>query len=388
MPKPPPTLLFALACGLLVANVSFPQPLLGLIAADFAISTARSGGVVTMTQVGYAAGLLLIAPLGDLLDRRRLIAAMMGLSALGLILAALAQGIAPLLAAMAALGGLAVGIQLMVAYSAQLAEPAQRGRVVGIVTSGVVLGILAARSGAGGLADLVGWRSAYWTAAALNGLVAILLWRMTPGEVRAPAEACYLRLLLSVFRLFREEPALRLRAAFAALIFGAASILWSTLAMSLTTSPNALSHTQVGLFGLSGLAGAVAAVWAGRLADRGWANRAAGCAMLVLTLAWTLVVQAPQSLWAVAAGVVLIDAAVQIVHVTSQTALYALRPDARSRLVAAYMLFYSIGGGVGAIAATTAYANLGWGGVCALGAAFSWLALLLWSIAAGKARSG
>jgi predicted MFS family arabinose efflux permease len=184
--------------------------------------------------------------------------------------------------------------------------------------------------------------------------------------------------LRSVFQLYLTERTLRVRGTFALLIFAAFSVLWTAMVLPLSAPPLSLSHTQTGLFGLAGVAGALAAARAGRLADQGLGNRTTGIALVLLTLSWLPTAFVESSLLAMVVGVVLLDFAVQAVHVTNQSLIFAARPDAQSRLVGAYMCFYSVGSGIGAITATYTYAHFGWGAVCLLGAAFSGIALLYW----------
>jgi len=372
-------LLFAAAAGLSVANIYFAQPLLDAMARDFSISPASIGIVVTLTQIGYAAGLVLIVPLGDRLDRRRLIVGQGLLSALGLTAVALAPTAAFLLAGMVAVGLFAVVVQVLVAYAASLAAPAERGQVVGRVTSGVVLGILFARFVAGLLADLGGWRLVYLVSAVVTLLVAGLLWRILPRHAAPSGAPSYPRLLRSLVTLFAEEPVLRLRAMFALLIFASFSVLWTALVLPLGAPPLSLSHTQIGLFGLAGVAGALAAGRAGQLADRGHAQRTTGVALALMLAAWLPIALLGTSLYLLILGVVVLDFAVQAVHVTNQSLIFAVRPAARSRLVAGYMVFYSIGSAAGSIASTMTYAAAGWPGVCALGAAISAAALAVFA---------
>lgn len=373
------TALFAVACGISVANVYFAQPLLADLGSEFAISPAAVGAVVTLTQIGYGLGLFFIVPLGDLLDPRRLLTAQLLLLAAALVLVATATTAAVLLASMVAVGLLAVVTQSLVACAASLAEPARRGRVVGAVTSGVVTGILLARTVSGLLTDLAGWRSVYFTSAALTCAAALALSRFIPPRDTPAPVLGYGRLLASTVRLFAHEPLLRLRALFALLVFAAFSTLWSSVALALSDPPISLSPTSIGAFGLLGAVGALAAQAAGRLNDRGHASRTTGSGLALLTLSWLPLAFTRHSLWALAAGVILLDLAVQAVHVTNQSLIHALRPDAGSRLIGGYMVFYSAGSAIGAIAATALYAASGWGAVCALGAGFSGLALALWA---------
>ncbi|UVL48204.1 MFS transporter [Pseudomonas moraviensis] len=372
------TFLFAITCAMAVANVYFAQPLLESMAASLSVSPGTIGIVVTATQAGYAVGLLFIVPLGDLLNRKKLILTQMLLSAVALCAVGLAQDWGMLLGAMVLVGLMAVVVQVVVAYAATLASPEQRGEAVGTVTSGVVLGILLARFVSGAVADVAGWRGVYFVSAALMVAMALVLFRTMPASAKPPAQGSYWKLLGSVFELYLTERTLRVRGTFALLIFAAFSVLWTSMVLPLSAPPLSLSHTQIGLFGLAGVAGALAAARAGRLADQGLGNRTTGVALALLTLSWLPTAFVESSLLAMVVGVVLLDFAVQAVHVTNQSLIFAARPDAQSRLVGAYMCFYSVGSGLGAIAATYTYAHFGWVAVCLLGAGISVVALLYW----------
>jgi predicted MFS family arabinose efflux permease len=372
-------LLFAAACGLSVANIYYAQPLLDAMARDFAISPASIGLVVTVTQVGYALGLLFIVPLGDFLDRRRLIVMQSVASALALAAVGFAPTASILLAGMVVVGLLAVAVQVLVAFAASLAPPAERGKIVGTVTSGVVLGILLARFVAGLLADLGGWRLVYLVSAVMTLLMAILLLRVLPHHKAENPATSYPKLLSSTVMLFVEEPVLRVRAVIAMLIFATFSVLWTSMVLPLSAPPFSLSHTEIGMFGLAGVAGAITAGRAGYLADRGWSQWTTGVSLVLMVAAWIPISMTGVSLWALIAGVVILDLAVQAVHVTNQSMILAVRPAAGSRLIGAYMVFYSIGSASGSIASTMVYAWAGWPGVCILGAATSSVALLFWA---------
>ncbi|MDF0731330.1 MFS transporter [Pseudomonas entomophila] len=372
------TLLLSAACALAVATVYFAQPLLEAMAASLAVPTRLIGLVVGATQAGYALGLLLIVPLGDLFDRKRLIIGQLLLSALALLAVGLAQAWAALLAAMGMVGLMAVVVQVMVAHAATLATPAQQGQAVGTVTSGVVLGILLARLVAGGGADLVGWRGVYFAAAGLALGMALWLWRVMPSARPVARRQGYLALLGSVLELYRHDRLLRQRGVLALLVFAAFSVLWSSLVLPLSVAPWRLSPAQVGLFGLAGIAGALAASRAGGLADKGLGQRTTGLALGLLTLSWLPIGFAGQSLLALVLGVVLLDLAVQAVHVTNQSLLLAGRGEMASRLVGAYMCCYSVGSGVGAVAASWLYGQWGWMAVCGLGAGISAGAWVYW----------
>ncbi|MGO4272705.1 MFS transporter [Paenibacillus sp. TAF58] len=374
------TLLLAIASGLAVANIYFAQPLLDTIAAEFSISHSFIGIIITITQICYALGLLFLVPLGDLLDRRRLVIRMLLFSVLALFTVSIAHTSAVLLGGMAVVGLLAVVVQVLVAFAATLAAPADRGRMVGLVTSGVVIGILLARTIAGILTDLAGWRAVYDVSAILTLLMAIVLFRMLPHQDRVKAPLSYPQLLHSMVTLFIQEPMLRIRAIICMLIFAVFSILWTSLVLPLSTPPLSLSHTVIGSFGLAGVAGALAAAKAGHLADRGLGQRTTGIALVLLLGSWLPISFTEHSLWALLIGVVVLDLAVQAVHVTNQSMILNIRPEARSRLTAGYMIFYSIGSAVGSISSTAVYAHAGWIGVCLLGASVSALALLFWAL--------
>ncbi|MFB6888504.1 MFS transporter [Kitasatospora sp. NPDC056327] len=375
--------LLSVASGLAVANVYYAQPLLDLVADDLGIARATVGLVGTLTQAGYAAGLVLLVPLGDHLDRRRLITAQLGLSVVALAAVAVAPSAPLMLLAMAAVGVLAVVAQVMVAHAASLAGPADRGRVVGTVTSGIVVGILLARTVAGTIGDLAGWRAVYVVSAVATGAAAVVLATALPAERhhRGPGgreRIHYPRLVGSVFTLFAREPVLRVRATLALLVFTAVTVLLTPMVLPLAAPPFALSHTEIGLFGLAGAAGALGAGHAGRQADRGRAGRTLAIGLTAMLVSWPMAALLPHSVWWLVVAMVVIDYGLQSVHVVNQHLLYQVRPEARSRLTAGYMLFYSVGCGAGAILSTVVYEHAGWTAVCVLGGGVSLLALAFW----------
>ncbi|WP_255314310.1 MFS transporter [Bacillus sp. FJAT-26390] len=372
-------LLFAVASGLSVANIYYAQPLLDKIASEFGIHHSAVGMIITITQICYALGLLLLVPLGDLLDPRKLVVSLLLLSVMALFTVGIAPTRIVMLAGMAVVGLFAVVVQVLVSFAASLAKPADRGRTIGFVTSGVVIGILLARTVAGVLTDIAGWRTVYFVSAALTLFMAIAMFRVLPRRKRQNAAIAYPQLLRSVFMLLAQEPVLRIRAVIALLIFIAFSTLWTSLVLPLSAPELSLSHTVIGSFGLAGVAGALAAARAGQLADRGLGQRTTGIALVILIGSWLPISLTEHSLWALVVGVIALDFAVQAVHVTNQSMILSVRPDARSRLTAGYMIFYSIGSALGSIASTLVYAQAGWIGVCLLGASVSVLALLFWA---------
>jgi predicted MFS family arabinose efflux permease len=371
--------LFAIASGLSVANVYYAQPLLDALARDFGISHAAVGGVITATQLGCALALLFLVPLGDRVDRRRLMAMQMLALTFALVAVGMAQSTLALLAGMLAVGLLGTAMtQGLIAYAASAAAPHEQGQVVGTAQGGVFIGLLLARVFAGGVSDLAGWRGVYFCAALLMLGIAIPLWRRLPILPPASRTLSYPRLLASMLTLLRQEKVLQVRGMLALLMFAAFNIFWSALVLPLSAPPYNFSHTLIGAFGLAGVVGALAAARAGQWADRGYARRTSGLALLVLLLAWWPLSLMDVSLWALVMGIVLLDLGGQALHVTNQSLIFRTRPDAHSRLVGLYMMFYAVGSGLGAISTTVTYARFGWQGVCLLGASVSLLALVFW----------
>lgn len=375
--------LFAGASGLSVANVYYAQPLLDALAADFTIGRAAIGGVVTATQIGCALALLLLVPLGDLVDRRRLMLVQSLALAATLIAVGFASASAVLIAGMLGTGLLGTAMtQGLVSYAASASASHERGRVVGAAQGGVVIGLLLARVLAGFVGDVAGWRGVYFLSAATMLALAALLACKLPALAPASPRIGYPRLIASLFGLLRDERVLQIRGMLAMLMFAAFNIFWSALALPLSAPPYTLSHTAIGAFGLVGALGAFAAARAGHWADRGFGQPTSAAALALLLASWLPLAFMPMSLWALVLGIVLLDAGGQAIHVTNQSMIFRARPDAHSRLIAAYMLFYSVGSGLGAIASTAVYATHGWRGVCMLGAAVSAAALIFWAATA------
>ncbi len=379
-------LLFAIACGLSVANVYYAQPLLDALGAEFAIDQAGVGLLFGATQAGCALALLLVVPLGDLLERRRLMFVQLLLLVLSLLLVGFAGDALGLALGLLGLGLLGTAMtQGLLAYAAALAAPGERGRVVGAAQSGVVIGLLLARTLAGLLADLGGWRSVYLVSATAMAALGLLLWRVLPA---APANALglsYRQLLGSMFVLLASQRTLQVRGLLGLLMFAAFGVFWSSLALLLSAPPHALSHSAIGAFGLVGALGALGAARAGSLADRGHAQPLSGAALLLLLLSWLPLGLGADSLLALVLGVLLLDLAGQAIHVLNQSLVFAIDPRAHSRLVGCYMLFYATGSGLGASAGTAMYAWAGWHAVSLLGAAISLVALLFWWLTRGEA---
>ncbi|MFZ4512150.1 MAG: MFS transporter [Geothrix sp.] len=381
----PLVLIMAAATGLAVASNYFAQPLLPTLAVDLHLSTAQAGGIVTTAQLGYATGLLFIVPLGDLFERRALITLMSVLSAAGLLTVALAPNLTLVLVGTALTGLFSVVAQILVPYAATLASPDQRGKVVGTVMSGLLLGILFARTVAGALTSLGTWRTVYFVGAGAMVGVAFVLRRALPKH-HQPVDLSYFRLILSIFALFREEPVLRLRALLGAAAFGTFSVFWTSMAFLLAGPPHRLSPSSIGLFGLVGAAGALAASSAGRLADRGKGHWATGGGLALLLVSWVPLALVGRSMGLFLAGVLLLDFAIQGIHISNQAAIYRIRPEARNRLTAAYMTSYFLGGAAGSLASAAAFSRFGWLGVVVVGAAFSASGGVAWLLARGGAQ--
>ena len=373
-------LLMATATGLAVASNYYAQPLLHTIAQELGLSMSSSGTVVITAQLSYGAGLLLLVPLGDLFEQRRLIVSMTVLSALGLLLSAFAPSLTLLLLGTAVTGLFSVSAQVLVPMAASLTDPQSRGRVVGTLMSGLLLGILLARTVAGTLSSAGDWRTIYLLAAALMFISAIALYCALPNHHQS-AGLSYPKLLGSVFRLFVEEPVLRLRALLGLLTFSLFALFWTPLAFLLALPPYGYSDAVIGLFGLAGAVGAVAANWAGRMADRGKGQQATTAGLLVLLACWLPMAFAGSSLAALLIGVLALDFAVQLVHVSNQNAVFQIRPAARNRLNAGYITCYFIGGALGSLAGAQTYPVYGWEGIVMVGAVIATLTLAVWGYA-------
>ncbi|KFE68058.1 Major facilitator superfamily (MFS_1) transporter [Hyalangium minutum] len=366
--------LMAGASGMAAANLYYNQPLLGDIGRELGAMGSALGWVPTMTQVGYAAGMLLIVPLGDSLERRRVIVTMTVLVSLALMGAALAPSLAWMVAASFAVGITTVVPQLLVPFAAHLAPPAERGRVVGTVMSGLLIGILLSRTAAGFIGTHLGWRAMFWIGAGLMLVMAGVLRLALPSQ-EAVAAMPYGALLRSIGGLVREEPVLRLHSLLGALTFGSFGAFWATLALYLQSLPEHYGPQTAGLFGAVGVVGAAAAPLVGRYADVRGDRKINALAIGVLLASFVVLALLGQWLWGIALGVILLDLGAQSNHISNQTRVYSLRPEARSRLNTVYMVTYFVGGAAGAWLGTSAWVRFGWTGVCLVGGGFALVAL-------------
>lgn len=356
----------AVACGVSVANIYYGQPLLHAIAVDMGVGSATAGLVVTGSQVGYAAGLALLVPLGDILTRRRLIPAVLAATAVAMVGMAAAPTAGALIAMAVPVGVGSVVAQILVPMAAGLADDGARGHVVGVVMAGLLMGILGARTVAGLVAEVAGWRAVFVLGAALIGLLALVLGRMLPGEGPRP-RLRYLALQRSTLAIAAQEPLLRRRTLVGALGMAAFSAFWTTMAFVLGRQPYDYGDARIGLFGLVGVAGAVVGVFAGRLVDRGRSATTSAAFASALTAAFIVMMLADTHVSAMILGVLLLDVAVQGMQITNQSLVYGLRGDARSRITSFYMVGYFTGGAAGSAGGAVTYAWFGWTGVCVLG---------------------
>lgn len=370
-------LLMSVATGLAVASNYYAQPLLDTIARAFDLSASSAGFIVTAAQLGYAAGLLFLVPLGDMFERRMLIVSMTLLAAGGMLITASSQSLTMMIIGTALTGLFSVVAQILVPLAATLASPEKRGKVVGTIMSGLLLGILLARTVAGLLASLGGWRTVYWVASVLMVIMALALWRGLP-KVKQENHLNYPQLLASVFSLFTRDKLLRTRAVLGCLTFANFSILWTSMAFLLAAPPFDYSEGVIGLFGLAGAAGALGARPAGGLADKGKSHMTTSAGLVLLLLSWAAIWYGHVSVLALIVGILVLDLTVQGVHITNQTVIYRVKPDARNRLTAGYMTSYFIGGAAGSLISASAWQHAGWTGVCAIGAIVAAINLLVW----------
>jgi predicted MFS family arabinose efflux permease len=377
--------LFAVACGIAAANLYYAQPLLPLISHELDAGSGATALVVTAAQVGYGVGLALIVPLGDILIRRRLVPGVLLVAAAALFVSSAAPDVPVLAAAVAVAGICSVAAQILVPYAAELATEAHRGRVVGTVMSGLLIGILLARTFSGLIADVAGWRTVYVVAGSMVLVMAGILARRLPAEHQRPAMV-YRELLGSVVHFMRTEPLLRRRAAIGALVFATFNVIWTSLAFLLAGPPYHDSEAVIGLFGLLGAAGAAAAAFSGRLADRGHERWVSGCSLALVLASMGLLALGSHRLWALIIGILFADLGIQAVHIQNQQLIFALHPSARSRLNTGYMVTYFVGGALGSAATGVTWSAGGWPAVVLLGVGFAGAGLLVWAL--GEIASG
>lgn len=361
--------LLAVTTGAVVANLYYVQPLLDLMADAFDVSGGTAALLVTGSQVGYVAGVVLLVPLGDVVERRRLISVLL----LGLAVASVVAAAAPTFAVLAlsfvVIGVLAAVAQIVVPLASTLAGPGERGRVVGTVMSGLLIGVLAARTASGLLTEVGGWRLVFAISAVIMLALFVLLSQALP-PVPPTEPVSYRRALRSVLELVAQEPLLRQRMALGAFGFAGFSVLWTSIAFLLSDPPYGYDEGVIGLFGLAGIVGVLVAPLAGRLADRGHGRGALNTFLVVVPISWALLAWlGGSSVLGLVVGIVLLDAGIQGAHISNQAAIYRLRPEVRSRVTTAYVVSFFLGGVVGSLLAAVLYGAGGWGAICAVGVA-------------------
>ncbi|MGA3347656.1 MAG: MFS transporter [Candidatus Sulfotelmatobacter sp.] len=388
-PSPPATdiksvhvWLMAFCVGAVVANIYYIQPLLSTIAATFRISVPKVGSVAMLTQLGGALGMLIFVPLGDTKERRRLIVSLLLAECVCLALMATAQNFVWLALAAFGIGVTTATVHVVVPFAAQLASAARRGATVGAVLSGLLFGILLARTFSGLMGAWLGWRSIYWVGSGLMLLLAVLIRSGLP-ESRPDLQLSWLSLIRSTFGLIRSQPVLRESAALGAILFCSFNAFWTTLVFFLQTPPYHYGSAVAGLFGLVGAVGAFCAPFVGHMADRYGARRNVLVSLLVVLLSFVVMYFFGRHLSGLIAGVILLDIGVQSGHVSNQTRIYGLLPEARSRLNMVYMVCYFTAGALGSYAGSVVWQRFGWAGVCVLGCA---LLMIGCAIYAGAGR--
>lgn len=371
-------ILLAVASGLTAANLYYVQPLAGPISAEIGLSPSAAGLTVTLTQLGYGLGLLLLVPLGDMLENRRLTLALLGLAASGLIAASASSQALPFLAASLSIGLGTVAVQVLVPYAAHLAPAESRGRAVGNVMSGLMLGIMLARPVAGLISEFSSWQSVFlFSAGAMLILMAVIA-KALPQR-RPSTRMSYMTLLKSMVKLVVQTPLLRHRAMYHAALFASFSAFWTTVPLLLSSPEYGLSQGGIALFSLVGAAGAIATPIAGRIADQGHSRIATACAMSLVALAFPLSLIAPSgSAWSVGVlllSALLLDFGVAANLTLGQRAIFSLGAEIRSRLNGLYMATFFIGGALGSAVGAWCYANGKWLWVSGFGVSLPVLAL-------------
>ena len=384
LPSPPPSRpigaalvwLMALTCGLVVANIYYNQPLLAAIGRTFGLSDSSASLTATATQVGYTLGMLFVVPLGDMLERKRLILLMLAGAAACLALAAFAPSFGVLAGASILIGVCSAVPQLLLPMAAHLAPEADRGRIVGRIMSGLLIGILASRTVSGYVGAHLGWRAMFEIAAGLMlALGALLAWRLP--QDRPHFAGSYGSLMKSLLTLTRDLAPLRRSALVGGLLFAAFSVFWTTLAFYLEGPAYHYGSAVAGFFGLIGAVGALAAPLAGKAADTRGPDFAIGVGTLLALVAYAVLGLGGGYLAGLVLGVILLDVGVQAAHISNQTRIFSLVPEARSRLNTVYMTGYFTGGSLGSVAGGLAWVHGGWPGVCLLGAGFAGAAYLV-----------
>ncbi|MBN8853322.1 MAG: MFS transporter [Sphingobacteriales bacterium] len=376
----------AVCTGLIVANIYYCQPLIVLISKSFGVAESEAGKVAFFTQAGYALGLLFFVPLGDKLERKGQILWMTGCAVLSLAFAAVAPSLWSLEIACLLIGATSVIPQLILPMAAHLASPARTGKVIGSIMSGLLIGILLSRTLSGLVGAWLGWRGMFWVAAGLSFIMLVIMRRAFPSSVPA-FTGSYGSLMRSLGTLVREQPVLREAAAINALGFATFGMFWTTMVLHLSGEPFHFKSDLIGLFGLAAAAGALAAPLVGGSADKRNPRIAIGYGVGLLFVSFILLYIFQSSVIGIIAGIILLDLAMQCVHVSNQSRVYALMPGARNRLNTVYMTVSFIGTSLGSFIGLYVWARSGWKGVCLTGMVLASLAFVIFSLTYKKAKN-
>ncbi|MGG0181041.1 MFS transporter [Bacillus tropicus] len=372
-------ILLATACGIIVANLYYAQPLIGLISNEIGLSNSSAGLIVTLTQIGYVVGLLFLVPLGDIVENKKLILILLFLSAFALISMVFVKSATLLLIASFFIGLGSVAAQVLVPLVSYLSSENARGRVVGNVMSGLLLGIMLARPISSLVADMWGWNAIFALSAIVIIVLAFVLSKVLPTR-KPKAKTNYIALLNSMWQLLRTTPIIRRRAIYHACVFGAFSLFWTTVPLLLSSPAFHFSQTAIALYALVGITGAIAAPIGGRLADLGWTRPATGIALtvVIISLILPLFIQSssPFGIAVLVIAAILLDMGVSANLVLSQRLIFSLSPEIRSRLNGLFMAIFFLGGAVGSFIGGWAYALGGWNLTLWIGIAFPTIALL------------
>jgi predicted MFS family arabinose efflux permease len=358
------TFLLAISVGVIAANLYYAQPLVAVISRALGLAPEAAGIVVTLTQAGYGIGVLLVVPLGDMLENRRLVIMMIGVTIFGLLGLAYVSSLVPYFIAAFATGLGASTVQIIVPYAAHFAPEARRGAVIGSLMSGLMIGIMLSRPTASLLTAALSWHAVFILSAGLMSVLGVVLFAVLPQRQPLPSSLRYTGLLKSMFELFITVPILRRRAIYQAFLFGSFSLFWTASPLLLASPQFHLSQVGIAIFALVGVAGAVSAPFAGKAADRGWLRGATAIAMLASSASFLIshffISGSASSLIALAFGAILLDAGISANLVLGQRAIFALKPEFRSRLNGLYIATIFVGGAAGSWLGAWAYARGGW----------------------------
>lgn len=371
-------LLMSIACGMAVANLYYNQPLLADMGRTFHATAHQVSNIAMFTQIGYAVGMFIFVPMGDMQERRKLIVILLIAVTLSLIGVATAQDLLWINIASLAVGVTTVAPQIILPLAAQLAAPMERGKVIGSIMSGLFIGILLARTIAGFIGGILGWRTMYWLAAVMMLALAVILRTFLPKSY-PEFRLSYPELYKSIGKLIMTQPILREASLIGAMLFGCFSLFWTSLSFFLEGEPYHYGSEVAGLFGLVGIVGVMGAPIVGRLADRFNAKAMVGLLIGISLLSYLFFGFFGTSLWALIVGVVLLDLGVQGAQVSNQTRIYSLIPEARSRLNTVYMVSYFLGGSLGSSLGGYAWNWWKWQGVCLTGGVMILIALIIWA---------